>query len=49
KMESEKETKNRVIGVKKRKRGDPGLWNFREKKRATLKEVISFQLNRTDK
>ncbi|KAI3865555.1 hypothetical protein MKW98_000006 [Papaver atlanticum] len=48
-MGSEKATKNRVIGVKKRKRGDLELWNFREKKRATLKEVISYYLNRTDK
>ncbi|KAI3840386.1 hypothetical protein MKW92_035561 [Papaver armeniacum] len=48
-MESEKAAENRVIGVKKRKRGDADLWNFREKKRATLKEVISFQLNHTDK
>lgn len=48
-MVSEKVTRNTVIGVKKRKRGDPVLWNFREQKRATLKEVISFQLNRTDK
>ncbi|KAI3936313.1 hypothetical protein MKW92_001576 [Papaver armeniacum] len=48
-MESEKAAENRVIGVKQRKRGDAELWNFREKKRATLKEVISFQLDRTDK
>ncbi|XP_026414510.1 WD repeat-containing protein 87-like [Papaver somniferum] len=47
-MESEKSTKSRVIGVK-RMRGDQVLWNFKEKKRATLKDVISFQLNRTDK
>ncbi|XP_026444735.1 WD repeat-containing protein 87-like [Papaver somniferum] len=47
-MESEKSTKSRVIGVK-RMRGDQVLWNFKEKKRATLKDVISFRLNRTDK
>ncbi|XP_026412943.1 uncharacterized protein LOC113308693 [Papaver somniferum] len=48
KIESEKSTKSRVIGVK-RMRGDQVLWNFKEKKRATLKDVIRFQLNRTDK
>ncbi|KAI3864513.1 hypothetical protein MKX03_011319 [Papaver bracteatum] len=47
-MESEKSSKSRVIGVK-RMRGDQVLWNFKEKKRATLKDVISFRLNRTDK
>ncbi|KAI3865554.1 hypothetical protein MKW98_000005 [Papaver atlanticum] len=46
-MESEKSSKSRVIGVK-RMRGDQVLWNFKEKKRATLKDVISFRLNRTD-
>ncbi|RZC93764.1 hypothetical protein C5167_029406 [Papaver somniferum] len=38
-MESEKSTKSRVIGVK-RMRGDQVLWNFKEKKRATLKDDI---------
>ncbi|KAI3838312.1 hypothetical protein MKX03_012996, partial [Papaver bracteatum] len=48
-MGSYNTTRNTVIGVKKRKSGDPELWNSREKKRAMLKEVIGFQLNCTDK
>ncbi|RZC75845.1 hypothetical protein C5167_000140, partial [Papaver somniferum] len=39
-MESEKATTNTVIGVEKRKRRDPELWNFRKNKRATLKEDL---------
>ncbi|RZC59779.1 hypothetical protein C5167_007095 [Papaver somniferum] len=44
-MASKKVTRNTVIGVKE----NTMLWNFREKKRATLKEAISFQFNRTAK
>ncbi|KAI3832842.1 hypothetical protein MKX03_026603 [Papaver bracteatum] len=43
-MASKKVTRNTVIGVKENTRGDRVLWNFREKKRATLKEAISFNL-----
>ncbi|KAI3887982.1 hypothetical protein MKW92_040928, partial [Papaver armeniacum] len=48
-MESEKASKNRVIGVK-RMRGnqEKELWNFKQKKRATPKEVISFRLSSTN-
>ncbi|KAI3871849.1 hypothetical protein MKX03_014969 [Papaver bracteatum] len=42
-----KATKNKVIRLK-RMRGDQVLWNFKENKRATLKEVISFRLSSTN-
>ncbi|MCL7028782.1 hypothetical protein MKW94_002465 [Papaver nudicaule] len=50
-MESVKVTRDTVIGVE-RMRGESGdqvLWNFRDKRRATLKEVMSFQVHLTDK
>ncbi|MCL7025827.1 hypothetical protein MKW94_012800 [Papaver nudicaule] len=38
---SEKGSRNTVFGVKRTKAGDDEFWNYRENRRATMKEVIS--------
>ncbi|MCL7036695.1 hypothetical protein MKW94_006241 [Papaver nudicaule] len=48
-MVSEKVTRDGKIGVKTVRKGEQVLWNFREGRRASLKEVIRLQLNHTNK
>ncbi|MCL7051989.1 hypothetical protein MKW94_000488 [Papaver nudicaule] len=48
-MVSKKVTGDGKIGVKTVRNGEQVLWNFREGRRASLKEVIRLQFNHTNK